>query len=256
MLIYNAGNYEKEEEKLMVSSLGKLLSKNMIYFQNNLDIPSSPKISNFYLEKMFGNNEDLAQNFLGKNYKNADGIYSSDKGRLKLDGDEFKFYNNSAQMISDLSEDNVEEICRNEMRRLGILSDLYVFSGINYAENGIKAIFTVQHNDSVFFDAYISFELNNNGISVISGKNIVSDLNVVQTDTNFYGIISILPDLAENALLPNGTSHTIVNITSGYYIGQTAESYRNILAIPVWQVATDSGIILYYDARNGQCIEE
>ena len=56
--------------------------------------------------------------------------------------------------------------------------------------------------------------------------------------------------------LEKGVVHTIVSVIPGYYIGKTAESYRNILAITVWQIATDSGKILYYDARNGQLIKE
>ena len=62
-------------------------------------------------------------------------------------------------------------------------------------------------------------------------------------------------DIVKNPLLDKNKQHTIVSIKHGYYIGQGSENYRNILAIPVWQIATDSGLILYYDARNGNYID-
>jgi len=69
-------------------------------------------------------------------------------------------------------------------------------------------------------------------------------------------VISILADLVKSEGLEKNVGHTIVSIKPGYYIGKSEESYRNILAIPVWQIATDRGVILHYDARSGQKIEE
>lgn len=258
VIIYNAHNYEKEERRTMTQSLTRLLAKDMIYLPQGTELPDSPDIYNFYVEKMFGNNEDLIDRFLGENREDgANGEYKSDKGTLFLDGDEFKFYNkNPDGPVNDFSEQAVEQLCRREMKRLGILSDLYEFSGVNFVDDGIRAIFTAQNEDTVFFDAYISFDVTAEGIVAATGRNMVSDLTVTNGGTDFLSISSILPDLSENPLLEKGVSHTIVSITPGYYIGKTAESYRNILAIPVWQIATDSGNILYYDARNGQYIEE
>ena len=257
-VLYNAHNYEKEERKLMAESLSNLLAKSMIYLPANIELPPSPEISNFYLEKMFGNNDDLAERILGSGWtKESDGLYKSKKGRLSVNGSEFEFFSETKDLtVADFSESNIEKICREEMQRLGIFSEFYVFSGINFVDNGTKAIFTAQKEETVFFDAYISFEIGENGISLISGRNMISDLEVNHSQTEFFSIVSILPDIAENPKLKKGTAHTVVSIIPGYYIGNTAESYRNILAIPVWQIATDSGVILYYDARNGQMVNE
>ncbi len=257
-VIYNAVNFEKEERITMTESLTKLLAKDMIYLPQRLEFPESPEIYNFYVEKMFGNNADLIERFLGKNARRiSESEYKSDKGRLLLDGDEFKFFNQSpAGGIADFSEENVEKVCRDEMERLGILSGLYAFSGINFVDDGIRGIFTAQNEKTVFFDAYISFDITDKGVSAVSGRNLISGLELSHGGTDFVNIISILPDLSENPMLEKGVAHTVVSITPGYYIGRTFESYKNILAIPVWQIATDSGEILYYDARNGSWIEE
>ncbi|MDO4744214.1 MAG: hypothetical protein Q4A86_02395 [Clostridia bacterium] len=257
-VLYNAYNYEKEERQIMVESLTTLLAKDMIYLPQRLELPHSPEIYSFYLEKMFGHNDDLVTRFLGEIWEpEQNGGYVSEKGSLLLDGDEFKFFNKNPEgSVTDFSEENIESLCRDEMQRLGILSNLYVFSGVNFVDDGIKAIFTARHEDSVFFDAYISFDVSEKGIVTISGRNMVSDLTVSSNGTDFFSITSILPDLSRNAALEKGVAHTIVSITPGYYIGKTAESYRNILAIPVWQIATDSGKIIYYDARNGMSIDE
>ena len=257
-VIYNATNFEKEERLTMTESLTKLLAKDMIYLPGRLEFPESPGIYNFYVEKMFGNNADLIEKFLGKNSQLiSESEYKSGKGRLLLEGDEFKFFNSSpAGEIIDFSEENVERLCRKEMERLGILSELYAFSGINFVDDGIRGIFTAQNEKTTFFDAYISFDITDKGISAVSGRNLISALEVSHSGADFLNIISILPDLSENSALEKGVAHTVVSITPGYYIGRTAESYKNILAIPVWQIATDSGKILYYDARNGNSIEE
>ncbi len=255
-VLYNAHNYEKDERLAMSRSLTSLLAKNMIYLPEALELPASPEIENFYLEKMFGNNDDLAERFLGKDWEqNTGGQYKSENGRLVLDGDEFKFYVKNPQgNVLDLSQETVERLCRDEMQRLGIFSELYVFNGVNFVDDGVRAIFTAQQEEMFFFDAYISFDVSDKGITSISGRNMISNLVAESSDELFFSITSIIPDLIENPSLKKGVAHTIVNISSGYYIGETEESYRNILAIPVWQIATDSGEILYYDARNGQYI--
>ncbi len=258
VILNNAQNYEKEEQQIMTESLSQLLAKDMIYLPQKLEIPRPPDIYSFYMEKMFGENDDLVKRFLGKEWQQSKpGTYESENGRLRIEGNEFKFFNAGQNSnITDFSEESIEKLCREEMERLGILSDLYVFSGINFVDDGVKAIFTAKHQDAVFFDAYISFDVTAGGISLVSGKNMVSDLEVTHSEEQFFNATSILPDLAQNPELKKGIAHTIVSISPGYYIGKTVESYRNILAIPVWQIATDSGIILYYDARNGQPVLE
>ena len=143
-----------------------------------------------------------------------------------------------------------------EMENLGILAEVYAFGGINYVDERIKAIFTVRQEDMEFFDAYISFDVSENGILGVSGRNIVSKIKAFDSDTPYYSVISILADLVKSQELEKNVAHTIVSIRPGYYIGKSEESYRNILAIPVWQIATDRGHILHYDARNGQKINE
>ena len=258
MVLYNAKNYEAEEKRSMTESVSTLLAQNMIYLPEKIDIPVSPEIYNFYLEKMFGADSDLARNFLGADFiETGDGAYSSELGKLTLEGDEFKFLNGKPQdTVTDFSEENIEKLCRKEMERLGIFSELYAFNGLNFVDDGIRAIYTAEQEDAFFFDAYISFDIGTQGVVAITGRNMISRLKTVHTQTKYFNVLSILPDLIQCGELEKGVVHTIVSVTPGYYIGKTAESYRNILAIPVWQIATDSGKILYYDARNGQLIKE
>ena len=257
-LINNALNYEKEERRTMTESLTTLLAKNMIYFPQRLELPDSPDISGFYIEKMFGSNEELISRFLGSDYIETEPyVYTATAGILHIEGDEFRFQNTKPQIsVSDFSEENIQKVCAAEMKRLGIPSEPYIFGGVNFVGEGIRAIFTMQHRDNVFFDAYVSFDISEKGVTAVSGRNLVSELTETNSNEKFYSIISVLPDLARNQRLEKNVAHTVVSIKSGYYIGSTAESYRNILAIPVWQIATDSGQILYYDARNGRFIDE
>ena len=257
-VLYNAKNYEAEERRSMTENVRTLLAQNMILLPDKINIPPSPEIQNFYLEKMFGANDDLARNFLGAEFtEEREGYYFSELGKLTVEGDEFKFANGKPQeAVTDFSEENIQKLCRKEMDRLGIFSELYDFNGLNFVDEGIRAIYTAQREEAFFFDAYISFDIGDKGIVAITGRNMISGLKTVNTQMTYFNVLSILPDLVQCGELERGVVHTVVSVTPGYYIGKTAESYRNILAIPVWQIATDSGKILYYDARNGQLIKE
>ena len=256
-VLYNARNYKSEEKKSMTENLTYLLAENMIYIPKTTEIPDSPDIHSFYLEKMFGSGNEMPVKFLGEEYTEESGIYKNEAGTLWVSGDEFTFQREKGQdKVFDFSAENIEDLCREEMKRLGMMSEVYAFSGINYIDEGIRAIFTVQQERMEFFDAYISFDVSENGIFGISGKNIISDIKVSGGTTPYYSVISILADLVKSEGLEKNVGHTIVSIKPGYYIGKSEESYRNILAIPVWQIATDRGVILHYDARSGQKIEE
>lgn len=251
-------NQEKEAVKAMNDNVSRLLQTNMIYLAPKLNITASPEIYNVYLERMANNNEELVTRFLKGKYTTSDGeTYVNGSRSLHIGGDVFMYENSEpAEPVGDFSAKSIETVCRKEMKRLGIKSDLYKFNGVNNAENGIKAIFTARHGDAVFFDAYISFDIGSRGITSISGKNLISDMTVSNRNTPYFSINSILLDLAKNPVLDKTRKNIIVSIEHGYYIGQNTGEYRNILAIPVWQIATDSGDILYYDARNGGYISD
>ncbi len=255
--LYSAKNYKSEEKKTMVENLTYLLSKNMIFIPETTEIPDSPDIYSFYLEKMFGSDEEMLVKFLGEDYTLEGDVYKNGGDLLRITGDEFAFLRETpVGEISDLTPESIEKLCRTEMDNLGILADVYAFGGINYVDERIKAIFTVRQEDMEFFDAYISFDVSADGILGVSGKNIVSKIKASDSGTPYYSVISILADLVKSQELEKNAAHTIVSIRPGYYIGKSEESYRNILAIPVWQIATDRGHILHYDARNGQKINE
>lgn len=58
-IIYNAKNYEKAEMETLTKSITSLLAEDMIFLPPQISLPQSPDISNYYLEKMFGDNDEL-----------------------------------------------------------------------------------------------------------------------------------------------------------------------------------------------------
>lgn len=254
-------SFEKQDEDIvraMNESVSSMLQSKMIFLAPKLDIPTSPEIYNVYLERMANNNEELVARFLrGKYTSESDGVYVNGSRKLHIGGDVLTYENSKpSEPVTDFSAKGIESACRKEMKRLGIKSDIYKFNGVNKAGDIIKAIFTARHGDASFFDAYISFDVSRDGIVSVSGKNLISDLTVSGRNVPYFNINSILLELAKNPDIDINKKNTIVSISSGYYIGQNSEEYRNILAIPVWQIATDSGDIFYYDARNGNYISE
>ncbi len=256
--IQNIIGQDNEMKQEMRENVSALLEKDMIYLAPKLEIEDNLESYNCYIEKMSASNKEFVSRILGGEYKERrQGVYENDGKKLYVLGDEFRYENSLPEIsVKDFSQKEIEKLCRDEMERLGVLSEIYKFSGLNYAGDRVKAIFTAQHNDSAFFDAYISFDIGEKGIEAFSGKNLISDLSVSGGSMHYYNIISVLPDLAKNPMLEKNKKHTIVSVGHGYYIGKNTEQYRNILAIPVWQIVTDSGVILYYDARNGGFIDE
>ncbi len=256
IILYNAIRQEKEIANVTKSNVERILQRDMIYFAPNLEIPSSPEIHNVYLERMSADNEEFAVRMLGGKYSvNDSGVYKSGEKSLEISGDEFVYKNSAPEKtVSDFTPKGVEQVCRKEMEALGIKSELYMFGGINQIENGMRAVFTMQHENDVFFDAYISFDISNNGISSISGKNIISNMTASARNEKYFNISSVLLELPKSPHYDKSKKTVIMSIKHGYYIGGNIESYSNILAIPVWQIVTDSGEILYYDARNGEYI--
>ena len=50
------------------------------------------------------------------------------------------------------------------MENLGLLEEVYSFEGLNFVDNGVKAIFSVKQEEAEFFDAYISFDVSDKGV--------------------------------------------------------------------------------------------
>ncbi len=257
-VLYSAKMYKKEEKRVMIQNVESILGRNRIFLPETLEIPDSPDISNYYIEKMFGSDREMIVKFLGEDYtQQGEGSYHSDNGTLDIYGDGFRFSKASPLgVMTDFSQENVEKLCREEMKALGMMHDAYAFNGFNFVDNGTRAVFTVKKDKAEFFDAYVSFDISDKGIYAVSGRNVISGMAVSGGTSPYYNVISILADLVKNEKIDKNAVQSIVSIKPGYYIGNTAESYRNILAIPVWQIVTDRGIILHYDARNGMEITE
>jgi hypothetical protein len=257
-VLYSSKMYEKEEKRIMIQNVSAILSKNKILLPETLEIPDSPEISNYYIEKMFGSDSEMLIKFLGENYtRQSENTYKSDSGTLTVSGDGFVFQKAAlGDLVTDFSQENVEKLCREEMKALGMMYEAYAFNGFNLVDNGTRAVFTVKREKAEFFDAYVSFDISDKGIYTVSGRNVISGMSVSGGTSPYYNVLSILADLAKNEKIEKNTAQSIVSIKPGYYIGKTAQSYRNILAIPVWQIATDRGVILHYDARNGTEIVE
>lgn len=257
-VLYTAKMYEKQEKETMIQNVSAILGKNRIFLPETLEIPDSPDISNYYIEKMFGSDREMIVKFLGEEYvQQGENSYQSDRGTLTVNGDGFTFQKAApAGSVTDFSRDNIEKLCIEEMKAFGMMHDAYAFNGFNFVDSGTRAVFTVKKDKAEFFDAYVSFDVSDKGVYAISGRNIISGMTVSGGTSPYFNVCSILADLVKSKKIDTNAVQSIISIKPGYYIGKTAESYRNILAIPVWQIVTDRGVILHYDARNGMEITD
>lgn len=221
-------------------------------------IPDAPEsLTGCYLERAVRSNSGFATKLMGQNYSydENDGTYRSDSKSLKISNGDFDFSDSAPKNPPEKNDEGyIKEYCQSEMERMGIDKKLYAFGGLNRFEGGIKAIFSTQLGEYEIFDSYISFEISKNGINKISGKNVVIGKSAEGVKTKVFSVNSILLDVPQSGAVGAEQQSKIISIRLGYYMGDSEEAYSSVLAIPVWQIAMDGGVILYYDARNGKLL--
>ena len=255
--------YRTDTQDKIISNRAKdnvvsILETNNIHLDKKI-IPKAPEsFVGFYLERAVRTNSGMVEKLLGQGYSYDEktGEYKTSSKTLLINGGNFEFSDNMPKNPPEKTDENyIKEFCQREMDRIGIDKKLYVFGGLNKVDKGVKAIFSAKIDSYEIFDSFISFEISNSGINKISGKNIVVAKNAKGVATKVFGINSVLLDVPSNELISKSRINKIISIKLGYYVGASEEKYSSVLAIPIWQIATDSGTILYYDARNGKKLE-
>lgn len=252
--------YKTNAQDMLISEETKdkvvaLLAQNNISLDKKI-IPSSPGyFSGCYIERAVRTNSSFVTRLMGKDYKysEATGEYTAGNKKLLIKNGIFDYSDSSpANPPKESDEKYLKEYCVNEMKILGIDEDLYNFSSFNYTDDAVIAVYSPKLGKYDIFDSYISFEISSRGISKISGKNIVIEKSAPGISSRAFGINSVLLSLPSNKLIDSSRLNKIISIKAGYYIGDSEENYSSMLAIPVWQIATENGVILYYDARDGK----
>lgn len=254
--------YRTDTQDKILSSQTKdnvvsILSESNISLDKKI-IPDTPEsLTGCYLERAIRSNSGFATKLMGQNYtydENSGGYRSASKS-LKISNGDFDFSDSAPQNPPEKTDEGyIKEYCRNEMKKMGIDEKLYSFGGLNRFDGGIKAIFSTMLGEYEIFDSFISFEISKNGINKISGKNVVLGKTAEGVETKVFSINSVLLDVPQSGALGKEKLSKIISIKLGYYMGDSEEAYSSVLAIPVWQIATDGGVILYYDARNGKLL--
>lgn len=255
-VFYKVNTQDKIIRKQTQDNVVILLSKNNVRIDKKI-IPDSPEsFTGRYIERALETNSSFIGKLLGNEYSHNDNMYSFKSKTLSFSGNMIDFTDTSPNNPpSDLTEATIKEYCLEEMKKLDINYKTYSYDGLNFSEDKVKAIFSPSIGEYKFFDSFISFEVSKNGITAIQGKNILLAKPVPSISTKVYDINSVLLDLVSGKEISKNQITGIISISLGLYIGGGEERYSNVLAIPTWQIATENGSILYFDARNGKYIE-
>ena len=255
-VFYKVNTQDKIIRKQTQDNVVILLSKNNVRIEKKI-IPDSPEsFTGRYIERALETNSSFIGKLLGNEYSHKDNVYSFKSKTLSFSGNMIDFTDTSPNNPpSDLTEATIKEYCLEEMKKLDINYKTYSYDGLNFSGDKVKAIFSPSIGEYKFFDSFISFEVSKNGITAIQGKNILLAKPVPSISTKVYDINSVLLDLVSGKEISKNQITGIISISLGLYIGGGEERYSNVLAIPTWQIATENGSILYFDARNGKYIE-
>ena len=235
-----------------------LLAERNIVLDKKKIPDTAGELPNCQVERMLDGDEKKVSKLLGGQYqKAADGSYVNGSKTLVISGDSFRLSDTRPEKpLSARTPEAVEAYCVEAMQEMGISTDNYFFSGMNAAGDNVKAIFISRFGKYDFFDANLEFELSDQGLVSVQGKNLIAANTVTGTKTDIFAIRSILVDFVNNPRLDTSRQTVIASIQLGYYIGHDAEQYKSVMAIPVWQIATEQGQIFYYDARNGKLLSD
>ena len=256
-VFYKVDAQDKIIEKQTQDNVASILSASNIRIDKK-NIPQSPVFfTGRYIERALETNSSFIGKLLGSGYTSlGSGVYASKDKTLSFSGNMIDFSDKNPSTPPDnFAEEDIKKYCLEEMKKLDINYKTYTYDGLNYSGDKVKAIFSPTIGEYKFFDSFLSFEVSPKGITAIQGKNILLAKPVPSISTKVYDINSVLLDLVSS---PNASSNQITGIISinlGFYIGGGEERYSNVLAIPAWQIATENGSILYFDARNGKNIE-
>ena len=255
-VFYKVNTQDKIIRKQTQDNVVILLSKNNVRIDKKI-IPDSPEsFTGRYIERALETNSSFIGKLLGNEYSHNDNMYSFKSKTLSFSGNMIDFTDTSPNNPpSDLTEATIKEYCLEEMKKLDINYKTYSYDGLNFSGDKVKAIFSPSIGEYKFFDSFISFEVSKNGITAIQGKNILLAKPVPSISTKVYDINSVLLDIVSGKEISKNQITGIISISLGLYIGGGEERYSNVLAIPTWQIATENGSILYFDARNGKYIE-
>lgn len=257
LIFYKINTQDKILENQVRDNVVSLLAESNVRIDKKI-IPDTPDtFTGRYIERALESNTSFIGKLLGSGYISAgEGVYTSKDKILSFSGNMLDFSDkNPGRPPENLDEDTIKEYCIEEMKRLDINYKTYVYDGLNFSDENVKAIFSPSIGNYEFFDSFISFEISKQGIKAIQGRNILIAKTVPSISTKLYGINSLLLDLCTGPSAESNRITGIISLKLGYYIGGTEERYSNVLAIPAWQIATENGSILYFDARNGKYIE-
>lgn len=256
-IFYRVDTQDKIIEKQTQDNVVSLLSASNIRMDKKT-IPESPDFfTGRYIERALETNTSFIGKLLGKGYTAAgNGVYTLGDRTLSFSGNMLDFSDkNPGNPPEDFTEENIKKYCLEEMKKLDINYKTYTYDGLNFSGDKVKAIFSPAIGEYKFFDSFISFEIAPEGITAVQGKNVLLAKTVPSISTKVFDINSVLLDLAARQTSDTNQITGIISINLGFYIGGSEERYSNVLAIPAWQIATENGSILYFDARNGKSIE-
>lgn len=177
-----------------------------------------------------------------RNFSAQKGVSYLAEENTVIDGNVFTCTVNSNKSVT-----NILEHTKSEMRKTGLLE------GIQYTteEKNGYIYFHPEYDSKIFYDCYLRVKCTNSGIQEIYGHNWLGDTINEGGMAKTVSPAEILIDFAIQ--MDYKEPVTIINIESGYYVGDRTETVR-VTASPVWEIIVSDGRVFYYDMRNGDLL--
>lgn len=249
-------NVSKDTRK----NITAILKKSNITIDYDIFPKNKESYTACYISRFLPDDEKFISKVIGEIDTYNDGVYSGKLGTLKISDEVFLFSLNSADKNapdeeSVSSEETASALCEKIMDNCGIYRELYSRRKFTHkkGKKSARLRYELSFDGYGFFDSYIDFEINEGGITKITGRNIVKNETAQPYEAKLMPMESVIVGVAADKKAEKAVR--ITDITFGYILGNSESRYQSALALPIWRIRFDDGDIIYYDARNGSKLE-
>ncbi|MCK9478313.1 MAG: two-component system regulatory protein YycI [Firmicutes bacterium] len=168
------------------------------------------------------------------------------------DENSFEYHAEQYEKSRILNETDALSFSKNIIALLRLGGNIPFANTIQSNNEGYKAVFTPEFDGLKILDCYLSFEFTADAITIY-GHNWLNGNITGGGMTQILPVTEVLLNFSTSELKQN---ISIDDITFGYYLGSRQGKIITVTAVPVWEIKTSDNYYFYYDAVNGDLLEQ
>jgi len=232
----------------IIDSTIQILNKHNITVNKELIPTKNPSLRTVEADNVIDSYDDFSKKLLGTNaVALEENRYTSELGTVHFNGDTFSFKtskNDDSIYIGDVTEKSVQDF----LLKIGFVFNSPVITISKIKDTSYTVLISENIKDIPVFSSKVTVEIENEHISLISGKWFNIRENFTGQDSALKSITGILVDFI--SLYNSTVPCEIKSLELGYTIFETDTFHKSATLIPVQKITISSGKEYFIDSRN------